>query len=97
MRSIRHSLGVSQRAFAPMVGLHWNTIARMERDVVSIPPTLELLIGYVARDAGLEVAYGQTGSRASSAKKRAERGKARHHGGKGRPRPGSTPLSPRGR
>jgi len=36
LRTIRHQLGLSQRKFAEELGLHWNTVARFERDEANI-------------------------------------------------------------
>jgi transcriptional regulator with XRE-family HTH domain len=64
-------MGLSQRGFGERVGLHGNTIARMERGEVSIPPTLEFLIGYVSREAGVDVAVNSQGSSSRVKGKRA--------------------------
>jgi len=70
-------MGLTQVQFGARVRLTGNTIARMERDEMSIPAPLELLIGYVAREAGVDPAHGETGSGATAAKERAHGGKTR--------------------
>jgi transcriptional regulator with XRE-family HTH domain len=36
LRRLRRRAGLSQRALATRVGLHWNTVARMERSELAI-------------------------------------------------------------
>jgi len=43
----RKTLGISQRALGDALGLHWNTIARMERDEMPIMKQTELAIKYL--------------------------------------------------
>ena len=71
LRAVRTAMNLTQVGFAGRVGLTGNTIARMERGEVSIPPTLELLVGYVARDAGVDVAVNSQRSRSRAKGKRA--------------------------
>ncbi len=43
LRQIRKRLGLSQRGFAGRAALHWNTIAKMERDEVRITDSRAIL------------------------------------------------------
>lgn len=43
LRAIRHKLSLSQRKFAPQLGIHWNTLARLERAEVRVTPTVAIL------------------------------------------------------
>lgn len=47
MQRARRSLGLTQRQLAATLGLHWNSIARMERDELPIVKQTELAIGYL--------------------------------------------------
>jgi transcriptional regulator with XRE-family HTH domain len=82
---VRGALGLTQVKLGGRVGLTGNTVARMERGELGIPPTLELLLGYIAREAGggVEVAHGQRG-RGAAPDKAAHRANARHPVRKGR-------------
>ena len=84
LRAVRTAMELTQVQFAQRVGLTGNTIARMERGVVAIPRTLELLVGYVAREHGIDVAaHPGTGLRITTSKKTGGAG-AGHPKGKGR-------------
>jgi transcriptional regulator with XRE-family HTH domain len=78
LKAIRERMGLSQTEFAARLRMDQGSISRMESGQVIITPAMELLIGYVARDAGVEVAYSQRSRGAAPAKERANRGKARH-------------------
>src|ERR1051325_7522813 len=95
LRAIRKRMGLSQAAMGDCLRLTGNSIARMERDEVTITPSMELLIGYVAREAGVDPSHAKAGSRAARAKKRAHGSHTRHSAGKGRARPGSDAVSSR--
>ena len=47
IRRARKTLGISQRALGEALGLHWNTIARMERDELPIVKQTELAVKYL--------------------------------------------------
>jgi DNA-binding XRE family transcriptional regulator len=47
MQAARKKLGFSQRALGDAIGLHWNTIARMERDELPIMRQTELAVSYL--------------------------------------------------
>jgi transcriptional regulator with XRE-family HTH domain len=51
LRQIRRRLGLSQREFAPRVGLQPNSLARLERDERQVSETLAILARLLARDA----------------------------------------------
>jgi DNA-binding XRE family transcriptional regulator len=44
MRRLRRRAGFSQRALADLVGLHWNSIARMERGELVIREVVALAV-----------------------------------------------------
>ncbi|MCW5891378.1 MAG: helix-turn-helix domain-containing protein [bacterium] len=48
LRTIRHRLGLSQREFAPRVGLTANAVARIERGERGVSPMLAILVGFLA-------------------------------------------------
>jgi transcriptional regulator with XRE-family HTH domain len=76
LRTIRDALGLTQAGFAERLRITRNSVARMERGEMIVTPPMELLISYVAREAGVDSAHGQT-SRGAAAGKKAHRGKAR--------------------
>jgi DNA-binding transcriptional regulator YiaG len=43
LRAIRHQLGLTLQGFAPQLGIHWNTLARFERDEINISGPVEKL------------------------------------------------------
>lgn len=43
LRHIRKQLGLSQHKFAPLLGIHWNTLARFERGEVNISEPVAIL------------------------------------------------------
>jgi transcriptional regulator with XRE-family HTH domain len=51
LRAIRLRLGLSQRTFAPRVGLQPNSLARLERGERQVSETLAILAQLLARDA----------------------------------------------
>ena len=77
LRAIRAGLGLTQAEFAAKIAMTGNSVARMERGEMIVTPPMELLIGYVAREAGFDPAHGQTSRGAVAATKPANRGKAR--------------------
>jgi DNA-binding XRE family transcriptional regulator len=47
MQRARKRLGLTQRELAERLGLHWNSIARMERDELPIVKQTELSLRYL--------------------------------------------------
>ena len=77
LSAIRSRMGLTQAQFAECLRVSRNSIARMEKGGQVITPAMELLIGFVAREAVVEAAHGQRGG-GSVGDKAAHRGKARH-------------------
>jgi transcriptional regulator with XRE-family HTH domain len=77
LRALRDHMGLTQIQFAERLKIAGNSVARMERGEMIITPPMELLISFVAREAGVDPSHGQT-SRGSAASKKTNRGKARH-------------------
>ena len=75
---MRARLGLTQAQFAEQVRMTRNSVARMERGEMIVTPPMELLISFVAREAGVEIANRRSSRRATPAKKSANRGKARN-------------------
>jgi transcriptional regulator with XRE-family HTH domain len=86
-------MGLTQAELAARLRVWRNTVARMESGIQAITPSMELLISFVAREAGVEAAA-LTGKG-----RRASRGKGKHGGDprpakrQGRPRQGSDQVS----
>jgi transcriptional regulator with XRE-family HTH domain len=81
-------MGLTQAQLAERLKMASNSVTRMECGRMIVTPPMELLITYIAREAGVEVAHGQT-SRGAVADKAAHRGKARYsvrEGGRGQRR-----------
>jgi DNA-binding transcriptional regulator YiaG len=56
LREYRRRLRLSQRAMALLLGIHWNSLARMERNEMAITESLSRLVRLVtnvARTSGL--------------------------------------------
>jgi transcriptional regulator with XRE-family HTH domain len=70
-------MGLSQAAMGDRLRLTGNSVARMERGEVTITPSMELLIGYIAKECGVEVADSKRDRRAIAGKA-ADGSKARH-------------------
>jgi transcriptional regulator with XRE-family HTH domain len=68
---------LTQIELAERLKIAGNSVARMERDEMIVTPPMELLITFVAREAGVDPSHRQT-SRRAAANKKANRGKARH-------------------
>jgi DNA-binding XRE family transcriptional regulator len=47
LRRLRRRVGLSQRGLAAKLGLHWNTLARMERDEIPVREVVALAVRYV--------------------------------------------------
>jgi len=54
LRKIRGLMGLTQGQLAQRLKTTLNTIARWERDEIGISEPIALLVGYVAREAGVE-------------------------------------------
>jgi DNA-binding XRE family transcriptional regulator len=50
LKAIRDQMGLTQAELAERLKIARNTVARMERSLQAITPSMALLIGYVARD-----------------------------------------------
>ncbi len=84
---IRRALGVTQHEFAAKVRMTRNSVARMERGEMIVTPPMELLISFVAKEAGVDPSHGQT-SRGAAASKKANRCNSRDTVRKSRRRKG---------
>jgi DNA-binding XRE family transcriptional regulator len=47
MQRARKSLGITRRQLGDALGLHWNSIARMERDELPVVKQTELALAYL--------------------------------------------------
>jgi transcriptional regulator with XRE-family HTH domain len=65
-------MGLTQAELGDRLRLTRNSVARMERDEVAITPSMQLLIGYVAREAGLGEPADSPRSRRRAQGKRAD-------------------------
>jgi transcriptional regulator with XRE-family HTH domain len=54
LRRIRGALGLTQAGLAERLRISRNSVARMETAVMIVTPPMELLIQYVAREAGID-------------------------------------------
>jgi transcriptional regulator with XRE-family HTH domain len=77
LRAIRDQMGLTQAQLAERLKIAGNSVARMERGEMIITPPTELLIFFVAREAGVDPYHRQT-SRGAAPSKKANGGKARH-------------------
>ena len=80
LKAIRARMGLTQAELAEMLKMARNSVARMESGRMIITPPMELLISFVAREAGVDPSHGQARRPAAPTKKRADRGTARHSG-----------------
>jgi transcriptional regulator with XRE-family HTH domain len=55
LRAIRAAMGLTQEELADRLRVARNTVARMERAIQAITPSMALLITYVAREAGVDI------------------------------------------
>jgi transcriptional regulator with XRE-family HTH domain len=67
---------LTQDEFAAKLRMTRNSVARMERGEMIVTPPMELLISFIAREAGVDPSHGQT-SRGAAASKKTNRGKTR--------------------
>ena len=51
LRRLRTRAGLSQRALAKRLGLHWNSVARMERGELPVREVVALAVRYVTSAA----------------------------------------------
>ena len=56
LKRVRDAMGLTQAELAQRLKIARNTVARMERELQAITPSMALLISFVAREAGVEVA-----------------------------------------
>lgn len=57
LKAVRSRLGLTQAELADRLRVARNTVNRMEFGGQAIMPSMELLISYVARDAGVDIAF----------------------------------------
>ena len=48
-------MGLTQAGLGERLRITQNSVARMERGLVTITPSMALLIGYVSREAGIDI------------------------------------------
>jgi len=77
LRTIREAMGLTQAAFAERLRVSRNTVARIEVGLQVITPSMALLIGYVAREAGVDATHPER-SRRKVKGKRKDAGKVQH-------------------
>jgi transcriptional regulator with XRE-family HTH domain len=67
LKAIRDAMGLTQAELADRLKIARNTVARMERSLQAITPSMALLISFVAREAGVETpaSHSRPGSRAA--------------------------------
>jgi transcriptional regulator with XRE-family HTH domain len=61
IRRIRDAMGLTQVDFGERIGLAGNSVARIERGVMIVTKTVAILVGYVAREAGVADSATHTG------------------------------------
>src|SRR5262245_47607109 len=83
LREIRGRMGLTQAELAERIRVARNSVARMENGRQAITPPMELLIQYVAREAGIDPAH-QGRSRGAAQDKAAHGKKPGASGGRGR-------------
>ena len=87
LRRVRERLGLSQAELSERLKVDRSTVTRMENGKQAITQSMELLISYVAREAGIEIAsHSQSGGRHPALKK-AGRASVGSPKGKNRARP----------
>ena len=69
LRAIRERMGLTQAEFAERLKITRNTVARMERSLQAITPPMALLIGYVAREAGVDATNPTRGRKLAEGKR----------------------------
>jgi transcriptional regulator with XRE-family HTH domain len=69
LRSIRDAMDLTQAEFAAKLRITRNSVARMERGEMIVTPPMELLISFVAREAGVDVVNPARGRKAAQGKR----------------------------
>ena len=85
LKAMRHAMGLKQSELAERLGITTSSEARMEQGVFVITKPMALLIGYVAGEAGVDVAHSGR-RRGATESKAADRGRPRDSVRKGRRR-----------
>jgi|SRR5262245_52568937 len=71
LRGIRKRIGLTQAQFAERIRVSRVSVARMETGLMIVTPPMELLIQYMAREAGVEIpSYGRAGGGAHADKEK---------------------------
>jgi transcriptional regulator with XRE-family HTH domain len=78
-------MGLTQEGLAERLKIARNTVARMERNLQAITPSMALLISFVAREAGVDTPDSSRGSRTAQ-DKASHRGKVGDYARGGRKR-----------
>jgi len=61
LKAIRKAMGLTQAELAERLKIARNTVARMERELQAITPSMALLISFVAREAGVDASHPERG------------------------------------
>jgi transcriptional regulator with XRE-family HTH domain len=97
LKIIRERMGLTQAELAEKLKMARNSVARMESGRMIITPPMALLISFVAREAGVDIAsHGRAGG-PSPADETQSRKRSRHPRGKDRKGKGSSQVSGSGR
>ncbi|MDP2601898.1 MAG: helix-turn-helix transcriptional regulator [Deltaproteobacteria bacterium] len=83
LRAIRDQMKVTQVEFAAKIGMAGGSVARMERGVMIITPSMALLISYVAKEAGVDPQRGIFDHRRSRGGAKGQRKARSKHDGRG--------------
>src|SRR5262245_18004509 len=94
LRELRQHIGLTQAEMAERLGVARNSVARIENGRQTITRSMELLIGYVARD---HAAVDSERGRRRAGDKRKHGPAARPTRGQARPGQGTTTVQKRGR
>lgn len=86
LKVIRHAMGLTQVGLAERLRVTRNSVNRWEFGGQDITPSMELLIQYVARDAGVDIASHSRADGRSAAPEKAGRAESGHSARKGRGR-----------
>jgi transcriptional regulator with XRE-family HTH domain len=66
LKRLREKLGLTQAELAERLRVARNTVNRMEFGGQAITPSMELLIQYVAREAGVDITYSRPSGHAAA-------------------------------
>ena len=69
LKAVRQRMGLSQRALAGRLRVAENTVTRMENSRQAITPAMELLLSYIAKEYGIDVAHSQRSGRGAEGKR----------------------------